>query len=116
MPEQSLLKTAAVRLTSSDVIAEVIAMLIAVLIALVAARLARAWDARRGASRELGLHARVTEGVVMLTPFLAALIVMLIVRGTLHMMSMRTIVTDTALRLLTLLVFVRVAIYLLRLW
>src|SRR3569623_1111871 len=61
-----------------DLIAEVIAMLITVLIALVAARLARAWDTRRGASRELGLHARVTEGIVMLPPYLVALIVKLI--------------------------------------
>src|SRR5215216_6588621 len=96
MPD-NVLKNALARLTSPDVLAEIIAVVIAGLIALAGARLVHAWQRRHAElSNQPGLRARLAEGTVMLTPFLAALGVMLVVRGVLGTMSMHTLVGDTA--------------------
>ena len=117
MPEPHLVKTALARLTSPEIITEIVALLIAVLIAFVSARLANAWQRRKG---ELGEHPsfakRAAEGVALLTPSVAALAVMAIVRAVLAELSMHTAVIDTALELVTALVLVRLALFLLRLW
>src|SRR5690348_3665694 len=114
MPEPHLVKTALARLTSPEIITEIVALLIAVLIAFISARLANAWQRRKG---ELGEHPsfakRAAEGVALLTPFVAALAVMSIVRAVLAELSMHTAVIDTALELVTALVLVRLALFLL---
>src|SRR5918995_1281569 len=85
------------------------------LIALAGARLVHAWQRRHGELRnQPGWRARLAEGTVMLTPFLAALGVTLVVRGVLGTMSMHTLVVDTALQLILVLVLVRLGLYLLR--
>src|SRR5687767_14418225 len=117
MPEPSALQDTLAALISPEVLAEIVAVVIAGLIALAGARLVRAWQKRRGALNErAGFRARVREGIVLLTPFLVALVVMLLVRGVLASMDMRTAVVDTALQLIAALVVVRLALYLLRLW
>src|SRR5215207_626247 len=116
MPD-NVLKNALARLTSPEVLAEIIAVVIAGLIALAGARLVHAWQRRHAElSNQPGLRARLAEGTVMLTPFLAALGVMLVVRGVLGTMSMHTLVVDTALQLILVLLLLRLGLYLLRIW
>ncbi|MGH8323483.1 MAG: mechanosensitive ion channel family protein, partial [Steroidobacteraceae bacterium] len=57
---------------------------------------------------------RMLEGIVLLAPFLVALIVLLIVRAAFAMLGTSTIALDTALQLTTALVLVRLGVYLLR--
>jgi small-conductance mechanosensitive channel len=116
MPD-NVLKNALARLTSPDVLAEIIAVVIAGLIALAGAHLVHAWQRRHGELRnQPGWRARLAEGTVMLTPLLAALAVMLVVRGVLGTMGMHTLVVDTALQLILVLVLVRLGLYLVRIW
>ena len=117
MPEPTTLKSTLAALTSPEGLTEIVAVVIAGLIALAGAKLVRAWQRRRGALNEQpGFRARLAEGGVLLTPFLVALGVMLLVRSVLGAMDMRTPVLGTALQLITALVLVRLALYLLRVW
>src|SRR5688572_25841624 len=117
MPEPSTLKSTVAALASPEVLAEIIAVVIAGLIALVCARLGRGWQQRRSAlSEQVGFRARIREGMVLLTPFLVALVVMLLVRAVLDHLGMHTAVIDTALQLIAVLVAVRLVLYLLRVW
>jgi len=111
------LKTATAALASPEVLTEIVAVIIAGLVALASAQLVRAWQRRRGSLNEqLGFRARIAEGTVLLTPLLVALIVMLIVRGVLGSMGMRTAVTDKVLQLVSALALVRLGLYSLRVW
>jgi small-conductance mechanosensitive channel len=112
----SALKNLFLTLSSPEVLAEIIAIVIAVLIALVGAQAARSWAKRHTPPAEMTKWpARALEAIVLLAPFFVALIVLLLVRAVLGLLGMHTDVVDTALRLITALVIVRLAMYLLRL-
>jgi small-conductance mechanosensitive channel len=117
MPDESPLKNAIARIASPEVLTEIVAIIIAALIGIAAMQLLRAWQKRNGATTEhVGWRSRLLEGIVLLAPFLVAMVVMLVVRGVLGTMSMHTAVVDTALQLVTSLLLVRFGLFLLRLW
>ena len=72
------------RLTSPQILTEVIAIACAGLIALAGAQFVKAWHKRNaGVGRAEGWQTDVTEGTVIVAPYLVALIVLLIVRAIL---------------------------------
>jgi small-conductance mechanosensitive channel len=103
------------RLTSPQILTEVIAIVCAGLIALAGARIVRAWSKRNATlARGEGWQGDMQEGVVIVAPYLVALIVLLAVRGALNSLHGHTAAIDTALQLTTALVLVRLGVYLLR--
>ena len=117
MRDEGPLKTLIMRIASPEVLTEIVAILIAALIGIAATQLLRAWQKRSGITPEhTGWRARLLEGIVLLAPFLVAMVVILLVRGVLGSMSMHTAVVDTALQLVTALLLVRFGLFLLRLW
>src|SRR5215468_11267743 len=115
MREESAVTALIARIASPEVLTEIIG--IAALIGVVATQLLRAWQKRSGITPEqAGWRARLLEGIVLLAPFLVAMVVILLVRGVLGSLSMHTAVVDTALQLVTSLLLVRFGIFLLRLW
>jgi small-conductance mechanosensitive channel len=103
------------RLTSPQVLTEVVAIVCAGLIALAGAQVVKAWHKRHtAAGRPEGWQSDVQEGTVIATPYLVALIVLLIVRSILGALNGHTVAIDTALQLTTALVLVRLGVYLLR--
>ena len=104
-----------VRLTSPQILTEIIAIVCAGLIALAGAQIVKAWHKRHSAGeRPIGWQTDVQEGVVIVAPYLVALIVLLIVRAILGQLHGHTAAIDTALQLTTALVLVRLGVYLLR--
>src|SRR5258708_6232537 len=103
------------RLTSPQILTEFIAIACAGLIALAGAQFVKAWHKRNaGVGRPEGWQTDVTEGTVIVAPYLVALIVLLIVRAILGSLHGHTAAIDTALQLTTALVLVRLGVYLLR--
>jgi len=94
----------------------VIAIAIASVIALVGAQAVRSWNRRHGGlADQPGWQARALEGALIATPFIVALIVLLVVRAALASIDAAAGVVDVALQLVTALVLVRIGVYLLRL-
>jgi hypothetical protein len=101
------------RLTSPQILTEVIAIACAGLIALAGAQFVKSWHKRNaGVGRPEGWQTDVTEGTVIVAPYLVALIVLLIVRAILGSLHGHTAAIDTALQLTTALVLVRLGVYL----
>ncbi len=116
MNADSTLKDVFVRLTSPETLAEVIAIVVAGLVALAGAQFVRSWHkSHAAAERHTAWQSQMIEGTVIVTPYLVALIVLLIVRGILTAVGSHTEAVDTALQLTTALVLIRVGVYLLRL-
>jgi small-conductance mechanosensitive channel len=112
----SALKSFFVRLASPEILAEVIAIAIAGMIAVVGAHAVKQWQKRhRPTDPTIGGWGLVVEGAVQIAPFFFALVVLAIVRWTLGMANMHTVVVNVALQLTIALVFVRAGVYLLRL-
>ena len=112
----SPLKDAFLTITSPEVLAEIIAIVVAGLIALGGAHVVRSWHKRNSAAGSpRGWQAQFLEGAVIVTPFLVALVVLLIVRAVLSSLGAHTAAVDTALQLTTALVLVRLGVYLLAL-
>jgi small-conductance mechanosensitive channel len=109
------LKDAFLTLTSPQVLAEIIAIVVAGLIALAGAQFVRSWHRRDDGGRPSGWQGRSLEGIVIVTPFLVALVLLLIVRAVLSSLGSHTAAVDTALQLTTALVLVRLGVYLLAL-
>ncbi|MGX9105286.1 hypothetical protein ACWTQZ_26780, partial [Escherichia coli] len=79
------------------------------------AQIVRSWDRRHAnAARYGGWQGDLQEGMVIVAPYLVALIVLLVVRAILGSWHGHTTAIDTALQLTTALVLVRLGIYLLR--
>ena len=117
MRDEGTLKTLIMRIASPEVLTEIVAIVIAALIGIAATQLLRAWQKRSGITPDqAGWRARLLEGIVLLAPFLVAMVVILLVRGVLSSMSMHTAVVDMALQLVTALLLVRFGIFLLRVW
>ena len=112
----SPLKDAFLTITSPEVLAEIIAIVVAGLIALGGAHVVRSWHKRNATDGSpKGWQAQFLEGTVIVTPFLVALVVLLIVRAVLSSLGAHTAAVDTALQLTTALVLVRLGVYLLAL-
>ena len=112
----SPLKDAFLTITSPEVLAEIIAIVVAGLIALGGAHVVRSWHKRNATDGPpKGWQAQFLEGTVIVTPFLVALVVLLIVRAVLSSLGAHTAAVDTALQLTTALVLVRLGVYLLAL-
>jgi small-conductance mechanosensitive channel len=112
----SALKSFFVRLASPEILAEVIAIAIASMIAMAGARAVREWHKRHGRLDETPSGwGHLIEAAVQVTPFFLALVVLAVVRWTLHFADMHTTVVDVALQLTIALIFVRAAVYVLRL-
>jgi small-conductance mechanosensitive channel len=110
------IKVIFLHLSRPQVLAEVLAIIIASLLALAAAQFVRNWSKRGVASAaQPKWQARMIEGGVILAPFVFALALLLIVRGTLALAGTHTGVIDVALQLTTALILVRLGMYLLRL-
>ena len=103
------------RLTSPQILTEVLVIVCAGLIALAGAHFVKAWHRRHAsATRMDAWQTDLIEGSVIAAPFLAALIVLLLVRGLLSSLHGHTAAIDTALQLTTALVLIRIGVYLLR--
>src|SRR6201996_2837962 len=103
------------RLTSPQILTEVIAIACAGLIALAGAQFVKAWHKRNaGVGRAEGWQTDVTEGTVIVAPYLVALIFLLLVPAIPGSLHGHTAAIDTALQLTTALVLVRLGVYLLR--
>ncbi|HEY1283806.1 MAG TPA: mechanosensitive ion channel domain-containing protein [Steroidobacteraceae bacterium] len=112
----SALKTFFVRITSPEVLAEVIAIVIASLIAVAGAQAVRAWQKHHmPADAAASGSGRMLEAAVQVAPFILALMVLALVRATLHWLNMHTAVVDIALQLTIALIIVRLGVYVLRL-
>jgi small-conductance mechanosensitive channel len=112
----SALKTFFVRITSPEVLAEVIAIVIASLIAVAGAQAVRAWQKNHmPADAAASGSGRMLEAAVQVAPFILALMVLALVRATLHWLNMHTAVVDIALQLTIALIIVRLGVYVLRL-
>jgi small-conductance mechanosensitive channel len=98
------------------VLAQLVAIIAAVVAALVASHRMHRWHERSGqpaAARPW--RARLVEGMAMQAGFLAALVLLLIVRAVLATRALSTQVLDTALELVAALMLVRLGVFLLRL-
>jgi small-conductance mechanosensitive channel len=115
-PSDGAVMGAFARLTSPQMLAEMIAIVCAGLIALAGAQIVKAWHKRRAAvARPGGWQGDLQEGSVIVAPYLIALILLLSVRAILGSLRGHTAAIDTALQLTTVLVLVRLGVYLLRL-
>ena len=104
------------RWTEPIVLAQLVAIVAAVTAALVASHQLHRWHER--SSQRPGpapWRARLVDGMVMQAAFLAALVLLLVVRALLASRDLATDVLDTALQLLAALMLVRFGVYLLRL-
>jgi small-conductance mechanosensitive channel len=103
-------------LTRAELLTEFAAIVIAVGIAFAAAHLARTWYARIEPRLKLASwQARMLEGAVTLAPYFVAMLLLLATRGIIVTLEMHTAVIDVALQLVSALLLVRLAVYLLRL-
>ena len=109
----SPLKSAFLTITTPEVLAQVIAIVVAGVVAILGAQFVRTWQKTRGPVQSREWTTQAVEGAVIVTPFLVALIVLLIVRASMGAFGMHTVAVDTALQLTTALVLVRFGVYLL---
>lgn len=104
------------QLTSAEILAQVIAVGVAILLAVLGAHLVRKWSAKHPPD---GTHPQwqtaFLEGCVLLSPFVLAAIVLLLMNAAFDLMSQSTRIVQVALQLVTGLILVRLAVYLLRL-
>lgn len=120
MPEaHDALRDLFARLTSAQVLTEVVAIVLAGVVALAGAHFVRSWHRSQlsgpAALRQPLWQVQLLEGAVILAPFLVALLLLLLTRGTLALLGAHTGLLDTALQLAAALVMVRLGVYLLRL-
>lgn len=109
----SPLKSAFLTITAPEVLAQVIAIVVAGVVAILGAQFVRTWQKARDPAQSREWTTQAVEGAVIVTPFLVALIVLLIVRASMSAFGMHTVAVDTALQLTTALVLVRFGVYLL---
>jgi small-conductance mechanosensitive channel len=109
----SPLKSAFLTITTPEVLAQVIAIVVAGVVAILGAQFVRTWQKARDPAPSREWTTQAVEGAVIVTPFLVALIVLLIVRASMSAFGMHTVAVDTALQLTTALVLVRFGVYLL---
>ncbi|MEP7245686.1 MAG: mechanosensitive ion channel domain-containing protein [Gammaproteobacteria bacterium] len=112
----SALKNFFVRVASPEVLAEIIAIVIASLIAVAGTQAVRAWHKRHARDIDTtgNYWPRIVEAAVQVSPFFMALVVLSVVRATLGIVGMHTAVVNIALQLTIALIFVRMAVYILR--
>ena len=112
----SALKSFFVRIASPEVLAEIIAIVIASLIAVAGTQAVRAWHKRHATvvDTDGNYWPRIVEAAVQVAPFFMALVVLSVVRATLGIAGMHTAVVNIALQLTIALIFVRMAVYILR--
>jgi len=112
-PSDSPLKSAFLTITTPEVLAQVIAIVVAGVVAILGAQFVKTWQKGRDPVPSREWTTRAVAGAVIVTPFLVALVVLLIVRASMSAFGMHTVAVDTALQLTTALVLVRVGVYLL---
>ena len=102
------------QLTRPDILAEAIAIIAALLVAITGGHFIRGWY-RRDPTRGLqgGWQQQLIEGCVLLAPYFLALVVLLIVRAVLANLDTHFSFVDITLRLITALLLVRLAVFLL---
>src|SRR5690348_9295872 len=107
MKTDSPLKSAFLTITTPEVLAQVIAIVVAGVVAILGAHVVKSWQNARDPVASRDWTTRAVEGAVIVTPFMVALIVLLIVRASMGAFGMHTVAVDTALQLTTALVLVR---------
>ena len=90
------------------------AVLGAILIALWFARQLRNTERGRSALAQTGFRARVTEALLIVSPQLAALVLIAAFGGALHALSAESNIVDLAITLAGLMLIIRLAVYMVR--
>jgi small-conductance mechanosensitive channel len=104
-----------VELTSAPVLTEIIAITVTLVLALAGYQALRPFRERqRRTSDAAGWQAQVLEGAILVTPVLAALVLLLVARAVLAAATGHTAVVDAALQLAMALLLVRIGVYGLR--
>jgi small-conductance mechanosensitive channel len=102
-------------LTSAEVLTEVVALVIVATLAATSAHVIRLWFLRMETKLEAdSWQARALDAGMLLAPYFVALVLILVVRGVVGALDMHTTVVDTSLQLVSALLLVRLAVYLLR--
>jgi small-conductance mechanosensitive channel len=102
-------------LTSAEILTEVVALVVVATLAATSAHLVRLWFERIESRLETGSWQRqALDGGVLVAPYFIALVLILIVRAVVGALGMHTAVVDVSLQLVSALLLVRLAVYLLR--
>jgi small-conductance mechanosensitive channel len=112
----NVIQTFFAQLTAPQTLAQIVVVILALVAALIASFFARRWWQRQATTLPAsGLHTSVIEAGSLLAPILVGLLVVLVGRGLFASQDLDTHVLDVSMQLITALMLVRLAVYLLRL-